>query len=144
LVYKYKLPKKPAEPRALNRLSEDSAQEILTGLVQGKTASDIEERFAKSLYRRNIRFEFQVSFIAGMNMPGEIRLDFLIIDNFVQPVQIDGEFAHKTSEQKARDNWNDAILNDRLVGTGALPVIRIDGEYMQTQEDSNKELDKIL
>ena len=144
MPYKYKIPKRLEDTRALNRVVTETAPEILAGQVKGRVASDIEERFAKSLYKRKINFVFQESFIAGMNMPGEIRLDFLITDLFVQPVQIDGEFAHKTAEQKARDDWNDAVLDDHLRGTGALPVVRIDGEKLQTQEASDLELGKLL
>ncbi len=138
-------PRKRLEPiSALNRIAPEKAQEVLTGQVHNQVATDIEERFARSLYKQKIEFHFQVSFFAGRNMPGEVRLDFLIVGLFLQPVQIDGEFAHKSASAKARDLLNDARVDNHLAGSGALPTIRIDGVYLQTQEESDRELAKIL
>lgn len=143
MAHKYKSVRKPTFDRAVNRISPEMDTEILVGSVQGITASDIEERFAKSLYKKQISFRFQESFFAGRNMPGEVRLDFLITDLFIQPVQVDGEFAHKTAAQKERDRLNDARLDNHLSGTGALPTIRIPGEFLQTQEDSDRQLSEL-
>ena len=140
----YKVKSIPWESDTNNRIEPKSEPEILVGVVQGKRATDIEERFAKSLYKRKLDFIFQVSFFAGQNMPGELRLDFMIDDIFKQPVQIDGEFAHKSAAQKAKDTFNDARLDSHLSGQNALPTIRIDGENLQTQEDSDFELSKII
>lgn len=143
MAHRYKLPPKPYEEKRLNRISPELDAEILTGQVQGKKASDIEERFAKSLYKRKMGFEFQVSFFAGLNMPGEVRLDILIVDTFIQPINLDGSFAHKTAAQKEKDIFNDARLDSHLAGTGALPTIRIDGELLQTQIDSDRQLREV-
>lgn len=144
MPFKFKKPRAEERIRTVNRLEPETAQEYLGGTVQGMKASDIEERFAKSLYKKKEPFVFQKSFFAGMNIPGEVRLDFLLTGSVIQPVQVDGEFAHKTAAQKGRDKLNDIRLDGRLRGMGALPVVRIDGELLQTQEESDRELEKVL
>jgi hypothetical protein len=68
-------------------------------------------------------------------MPGEIRVDFMVqVGGIWYPIQIDGDFAHKTSGQKNDDRAKDAILNNRLQGTGAMPVQRIPGHLLETYE----------
>ena len=141
---RYKPRKRIEDIRALNRIEPQAEQEILTGQVHNQVATDIEERFARSLYKRKIDFHFQVSFFAGRNMPGEVRLDFLIVDLFLQPVQIDGEFAHKSASAKARDQLNDARLDNHFAGSGAQLTVRLDGANLQTQQDSDRELARIL
>jgi len=139
--YKIPMPKNERFTGNLNRPVEDKKGEQLTGFVDGQKASDLEERFAYSL-RKNRRvegFDFQPSFIAGRNMPGEIRLDFMVYSGMVQyPIQIDGEFAHKTATQKELDKQKDAILNDALYGTSAVKVERINGSMIKTQEESDR------
>lgn len=139
--YKLKKIRKPVpDMRAVNRPVKEVEMENLTGFVRGKKASDIEERFGRALDKnpRVSNYLFQVSYIAGMNLPGEIRLDFLVFSGGTSwPIQIDGEFAHKTAAQKAEDAIKDAILDDHLKGQ-AQPVQRIDGELLDTQENADK------
>ena len=114
--------------------------EVLTQAVQGQPASDIEERFARALYKneRVEDFEFQQSYFAGRNMPGEVRPDFIVYAGTVYPVQIDGEYAHKSAEQKATDRAKDAQLDGYLTPMGAAVTQRISGDLLQTQEDADR------
>ena len=136
--YKYKLPPKTKVDRRLKRSISVADDENLTGLVQNMDASDIEERFARALRKRDIRFTFQPSYFQGRNVPGEIRLDFMVDAGWPLPVMVDGEYAHKSAEAQAEDRIKDALLDDHLRGTGALPVIRITGDLLQTQEDADR------
>jgi len=138
MAYMYKK-RKTKLPETVNRLQATKDGEVLTGYVQGQKASDIEERFAKALGKaiKNgsiMSYEFQPSYIANRNVQGEIRLDFLVHVPPAQPIQIDGTFAHKAAEQKSKDKVKDAILNKHLEGTGTLPVIRIPGNELDTDE----------
>lgn len=135
-----KIRKPVSSTRAINRPVKEVAMENLTGFVRGKKASDIEERFGRALDKnqRVSNYLFQVSYIAGMNLPGEIRLDFLVFSGGTEwPIQIDGEFAHKTAAQKAEDAIKDAILDDFLKGK-AQATQRIDGELLDTQDNADK------
>jgi len=141
LHYKIPEPKTPPFSGKTNRPQRQKTNENLTGFVDGQKASDIEERFARSLAknRRVDSFVFQPSYIAGRNMPGEIRLDFMVYSGMVMfPIQVDGAFAHKTIAQKSEDANKDAILNDHLRGSGAMPVERVDGTLLETQDDSDR------
>jgi hypothetical protein len=138
---KYRMPRN--QDKAIRSTAMKADGEVLTKQIDGAPASDLEERFHNALVRNpNVQgYEFQPSFISGRNMPGEIRLDFLVwTGGMLQPVQIDGEFVHKTAEAKQDDISKDGILDDFLNGQGAFPVKRISGEFLQTQEEANAEV----
>ena len=139
-VFKFKPPSAPA-PVSLNRLRPVGEQEQLTGLVQGQDASDIEERLARSLdkYPATREYEFQESYRAPRNVPGELRPDFVVFLSgaTAQPLQPDGEYAHKTAEARQSDEEKDALLDEILRGTGALPTIRIPGHLLATQDQAD-------
>lgn len=136
--YRWKLPPKPRPDDAVHRATAAVEGAALTGMVRGKEASDHEEYFANSLNRFDAPFEFQPSFIAGFNIPGEIRCDFILTLGQWQPVQIDGAIAHKSAAQREQDRVKDAILDERLSKEGASPTIRIDAEqYLSTQDESD-------
>lgn len=122
----------------LNRIVYFSdPEEQLTGLVQGMKASDIEERFAISLNKFEIPFEFQVSYLAPRNMTGEYRLDFMVyFQNEAWPFAIDGEFAHKTESQRRKDIWKDTIFDNAKRGQFK-PVTRVPFYKLDTQEKSD-------
>jgi very-short-patch-repair endonuclease len=138
--FQYKIPKTNNDVGNVNRVSAPAEQEVFTGYVLGMPASSLEERWYRSMLKdRTIRsFEFQPSFFAGRNVPGEVRPDFLIEAGANLVVQIDGEYAHKTAEQKATDQMKDALLDGYLSGYGYMPTIRIPGDLLDTQENSDK------
>lgn len=110
-------------PQVLNRAEGDREMERLDQVVQGKRASDIEERFARAL-EKNERvegYDFIVHEITGANLPGEAQLDFVVRAGGQFAVQIDGAFAHKSAEQKANDAVQDARLSERLDGIISAP-----------------------
>ena len=118
----------------------------LTGQVQGEDASDIEEYFCTALdENKNVfGYEFQVSYVAGRNIPGEIRLDVLVFDGSYTPVNLDGEFAHKTQGQKDEDRTKDNLLDSILKNIGAFPTIRIPGEEIDSWEKAAKKVKELF
>jgi len=122
-------------PDNINRLNVlRDPDEGLTGMVQDKPASDIEERFARSLDKFGIQYDFQVSYLAPRNMTGEYRLDFLVyVDGEQLPVAVDGEYSHKTESQKRKDVWKDDQFNKEKAGQ-FLPVKRVTYLDLDTQE----------
>ncbi len=114
--------------------------EGLTGMVQGMEASDIEERFARALDNNpNVDgYTFRSTFIAGRMMPGSVELDFLVYSlGEAVPVQVDGEYAHKSAEQRETDMLKDAQLDATLAGA-ARPTERIPGDLLSNQENANR------
>ena len=142
--YKYKL--KPRPPKMpLNRMAGASNDEVLSGYVKGKEASDLEERFARALYNKGKDFDFQQEFMTPHSIPGqEKEVDFVVYDGQPQPIEIDGTYAHKSGEQKANDTTRDAILNEELGKHGYLPIIRVPGIELETQEETTAIVERIL
>jgi poly-D-alanine transfer protein DltD len=97
-----------------NRIKATKDGEVLTGFVQELKASDIEERFAKGLSKEGISFTFQKSYLAPRNTAGNYMLDFLVEGATKPlPVAVDGEYAHRTAEQKGKDAYKDDIFNTK-------------------------------
>lgn len=121
-------------------------EEELSGIVQGGAASDIEERTYIAFLHNNIKdsdIEFQPSYIAGKNLPGEIRPDFALFLGMIQLWFADGDYWHKTQEQKNKDEMNDQILFQKLEGRAEYPI-RIPGEDLQTQDDADRTVGEYL
>jgi hypothetical protein len=138
-------PRPPVQPA--NRVEGAKDEEHLDKVVQGKAASDIEERWARALDKRASvsDYEFIVHAITGANLPGEAQLDFLVYSGGQAfAVQIDGGYAHRSAEQKANDAIQDARLSEALKGTISAPmplpdieanglIARIPGYLLETQ-----------
>jgi hypothetical protein len=113
---------------------------MLVATVQGKQATSLEARFARALDFYELEYEFRKTFIAPSSQPGSIELDFLVFYGLLHPFQLDGSFAHKSAAQKARDRDRDAVLNQRLMPMGAIPIVRIPGDDLQTLEECKQEV----
>ena len=145
--YKIKISRTQTVPAARQAPNSPVDKEVMTGFVMGESASDLEER----AYRSTIKLpavtaiEFQPSFLSGRNMPGEYRLDFLVYVGGVQyPIQIDGEWIHKSAEAREEDRIKDALFDNEMIGTGALPVRRINETEIPDQEHSDRLFQEIL
>jgi hypothetical protein len=131
------------EPQGLRIKVED---EELTGFVQGETASDIEERMFRAFLYNGVDYSdivYQPSYIAGKNLPGEIRPDFALFLGLIQLWFADGDYWHKSAQDKQKDELNDSILFQRLEGRAEYPI-RIPGSELQTQEDANRAVGEYL
>lgn len=132
-----------------NPLETYDKGEFLTGFIGDKKASDLEERFANALNKIGLDFEFEVQLLPGenprflqgsqRNQLGAVEIDFLIVQNETMfPVQIDGEFAHKTAEQRERDKEQDQRLDDSLRQFNAYPVKRVPFYEIETPEQAEQ------
>ncbi len=145
-AFHYKVPPTPP-PQPLDRAQPERNAEQLDRVVQGKRASDIEERFARALdhNERVEGYDFIVHELTGANLPGEAQLDFLVRSGGEQfAVQIDGEFAHHSAAQKANDAIQDVRLSEAIKAvvsapypTGGVPVnglvARVPGLLLEDQ-----------
>ena len=143
--YKYKLHGQ-ANLAGLNRIQRWADEELLIGAVKGQRASDLEERFARALYKnkRVLDFRFQVSFLAGRNLPGEKRIDFLVDTGRIIPVEVDGYFAHRSAAQQSRDSLKEILLNDYFQRVGYLPLVRVPGDELATQEEADRRVRELF
>ena len=142
MVFQYKIPKvdlgtEPVSPE------QTTIQEGLSGSVMGKKASDLEERFAKALNKlKNIQgYRFDTIIDTPYQIPGQsYQVDFVVSQySSTHFIEIDGEFTHKTAEQKSDDFARDQILGSFLNKTwpGAQPIVRVEGWRLSTQFDAD-------
>ena len=135
--FQYKVPKydRPGRARRFEREKED---EGLTGFVNAEPASEIEERFTRALRKTNYSFDFQYEVNTSFSLPHQQRfIDFVVYLPPPMPIEIDGGIAHKTIEDKEADRIRDATIDDALRNFGFVPIERIDGDKLLTQEDAD-------
>jgi len=140
-VYRYPIPRPKRPPVSRGARPPLKEQELLTKSVQGEPASDLEERYARALAKnkRVMWYTFRVPLMAPAGFPGSIDLDFMVFTGSYYPKQIDGQFAHKSAAQRARDAENDATLDDYLYrNMGAHPVERIPFYKLESQESADR------
>ena len=143
-VFKYKLRTRPPR-QPLNRIAGQSVDERLSGFVHGFEASTLEERFARALDRRGLRFIFQQRIDTPYQIPGqENEIDFVVQEYGTHPIEVDGNWIHKGAAQKAKDELRDAILDDILGKQGWLPIVRVPGNELETQERANEIVEAIF
>jgi len=113
------------------------------GLVQGKSASDIELRVAISLDKFNWEYQFQVGVMGGRQLRGGQVVDFIVDTKpLPTPLYIYGEYFHG-SVQAERDKLMLALMSSAFHGQYAQPEI-LWGEQLQTQEESDQQILQIF
>jgi hypothetical protein len=122
-----------------NRLKQITVQADpvpLTGLVKGKPATDIEERFARALGSLGLGFRFQVRFSTVGSLPWQEKVvDFVVqVSGVFQPVEVDGDIGHRTSAQRGRDAIREVLLNEVFIWLGYLPLVRVKWFELESQE----------
>lgn len=145
---KYKINKVPVREMPFGEPNIVKNDESLTGWVNGKKASDIEERFARALSsnERVDGFVFIFPVVSPQNMVGQLELDFLIqAGAFYYPVQIDGTYAHKNASKQSEDMVKDRIIWEHLKASySVMPVVRIKGIALETQEEANLQVEMLI
>ena len=130
-------------------------KENLTGEVDGKSASDIEERSARAIDKLpewRYTFRIRISPLTGtltetfQNITGEYEIDFLCMrGNEMKPVLVDGEVSHfLASWQKTQDEQKEAVINKALQKYGAHPVQRIEFWKLADQKRADVTLREML
>lgn len=132
------------------RLDRRVSDEGFIGVVQGLKASDLEERFSRSLAKLEYPFEFRYrisSPLTGtqrltrqfLNETGEVEIDFLVYTSGIIPVFIDGEIGHFfTPYQADKDADKTNVTNDFGARAGWFPAVRIPYWRLQDQEMSDR------
>lgn len=122
-------------------------EESLSGLVQRKPASDIEERTAISLSKMQIPFTFQarINPLAGLtemkeNLPGEVEIDFLTeYLGRLYPLNIQGEISHFFAAwQRDRDVKKKIRIDSALSAYKAHELILVPFTKLRTQDDADR------
>ena len=137
--FKWKTPRPKREDRPLERLDVKPEKEVLTGLVLGEPASDLEERLYPALGQKfgfgNI--EFQPSYL-GMRNLTEVRPDFAVYGGArLLIIFADDEFTHGSAEQQQKDKVSDARLMQAM-GGDIEPPVHISGRELASKEDARR------
>ncbi len=146
-TFRYKVRRTPYKPLPFGAINRENNTEILTGVINGAAASDIEERFSRALGRdgRVTGYNFREPVISPRNLPGQLEIDFVVtVGPLVYPFQIDGEYAHKGIGKKMDDARKDELVNEYMKQYAAQPVKRIDGQKLQSQEDADRLVKELL
>ena len=133
--YKYRKAR-PQAKENLQRITHKKEDENLSGFVHGKIASDLEERFARSLDKFDVEFTFEYSVDTAYTLPGEEKLvDFILWIPIPQPVELDGIFTHASASKIQADRIRDDQINEILEKSGFQPIIRITGVQIPLPTD---------
>lgn len=114
------------------RFDNGNEPELFEGSIQGKKASQPEERFAKALNKNKVvdGYEFRYTIGAPRGMPGWKEIDFLVnVRGMVYAFECDTAFTHR--DKGVADKLHDAIAIKSLNGQGMnlFPqIIHLDGE----------------
>jgi hypothetical protein len=117
--YKFKTAQIDAPPS----LDTSPPPEVLTGYVNGKEASKLEERFAMALDFYDLRYIFQYEVASAYSIPGEGKLiDFIVYDGGVpMPIEVGSAFVHKSPAEQQAELQRTQILNPILQAIGIQP-----------------------
>ena len=121
--------------------------ENLTGQVNGKRASALEERFYRGTTKdsRIQWVRFKSIYGAPSNMFGSIELDFLIFTGSFYLVQIDGAWIHKSAQARMHDIMQDErLFHDHFRTRNAQPVSRVTEKFLSDQNKANDTVRQIL
>ena len=114
--------------------------EPLTGFVQGKQASDLEERFARALAKFGYQFVYSYFVPLPYEVAGEEnQIDFIVFDGGIPyAVEVGAAFFHADSSQRMEEMVRDQILNDVLRTQGIQPIVRLPWNEPSTMEKANE------
>lgn len=147
-IYTYSIPKRRPKPKPNNRLAPISAVKDslpLSGRLQGKAATDLEERFGRALKRAGLAFTFQWRVAAHNTIPGNEKLvDFLVENGLRCPVEIDGEFAHHSAAQQGQDLVREILLNHTFIRRGIQPIRRVKWWQLASQELADQQVGEMF
>ena len=138
--FKYKITGKATPITPAPSIPAVNAQEILIGFVHGKTASDLEERFANALNESRLQFIFQYPVYGAYQISGEEnKIDFMVFDGPVLiPVEPRGGFVHESPSKKEKDARRTQILNEVLGRSGIHNIVQLDYDEPRDMESARK------
>ena len=137
-AFQYKLPKKPAI-QTLRKIRIDKEPEFLSGQIDGRKASEPEERLANASRRyASFSFEFAVNGFRGQ--PGYKEIDFLFQrSGAILAVEVDEmSFIHRGELQGQDPDDLIRLEGLRKLGINVPEIIHIDAAKLATREDADR------
>jgi hypothetical protein len=144
--YQYKTGKKSVSPDKSAQVLGMRDGEVLTGFIRGQPASNLEERFALALDQiSTLSYEFQPSYIGARNTSGEVKLDFMVYQGGQMfPIQIDGDYVHKTAAQREEDKVKDEQLDQYLSPYLAMPTMRLKEDDISSVAEAKALIERLF
>lgn len=154
--YKYRNPRIAVPDFDVQGISRVGHKEVLTGMINGEKASDLEERQYKSFRKLGVDSEFRQrisSLLNGSrrlqsvmtNLPGEVEIDLLLDYSPVIPVFIDGQISHFMSPwQRDKDREKAAVVTEFGKELGWRESVRVPFVDILTEEASDRVARRIL
>ena len=130
------------EPPA-DRLDPDAVEENLPLVIQGRPAESLEEaRVAVALEIMGWRFVYQQSYFGGTDVPGGLRIDFLVLTPVTAtPLLVQSRYWHTVRDRRNLDLFQRTRL--AAIPNLAEPIEVWDYE-LQTLQQSIRTLTKVL
>ena len=127
-------------------LEFETEEEVFTGVVQGKDATDLEERVARAHEFNNIGYRFKVIVPTLFSFPGQSKeLDFLSYPGtLAQPLGVKGYIGHNTQAQKLADVERELILNVTFRKLGWLDFKALEWTQLGSQDEANRAVRELL
>ena len=149
MTFKYRTSRTRRLARTGTKPQLAKEDEELTGFVQGKRATEPEERWYRAALKN--RAILQTTFQINMGSPGlqgQRQLDFLHRTVFGwRAVEVDGAaFVHKGESKRARDRLRDIqrIEGLRKMSIRVLEIEHVTDDRLQTQADSDKRAKEVF
>ena len=132
-------------------------KEVLTGMVDGMKASDLEERVARALDKLETPYEFRARITSEAfgqrrltnqfaNVRGEVEIDFLADRNGrVYPIFVDGQISHYlTAWQADADKVKTNVANEFGQRFGWSEAIRIPFWKLMNQDATDETIRDLI
>ena len=122
-------------------------EEVLTGIVQGQDASDIEERTHRALDARRLSHEFKVYVDTLYSLPFQKKqIDYMVYDGAtVTPTEVDGYIGHYRTIGQQADGWGrDLQINEVLEPQGYQKVKHLPYWKLDNQEKANRYISEVF
>jgi hypothetical protein len=121
--------------------------ENLSGIVQGKDASDLEERFCRAMDADDnwSGYEFRRIIIAPARTVGSIEIDVWAHrrSGEEQAIDIDGEWVHAQPKAVKKDKEDRDRIDEYLMARGLPRLIVVSGRNLQTPEDAKQTVSEL-
>ena len=105
----------------------------LTGWVNGKEASDIEEIFSLALRHHRREYGFRVE-LPIQGSPDWKEVDYIV--DATWPTEIDGKIGNDTAAEQEKDYIREIALNETFKKIGLMPMVRVKWWELETIEQA--------
>ena len=133
-------------PDRLGRPMQVKDNEVLTGLVNGEKASDLEERVARALKKRKIGFQFQYPVRTSFTFPNKPNSVDFVASTLPRPtpIEVNGTIGHNTASELSADDFREQVLNQVLEKQGFNRIVVLWQWQLGDQETADRFVERLV